>query len=426
MEGSIIWPQVCAVRSTSDDNEFGKVPQWLYPTDTLSLLGANRENHRRQRRQLNHAFSTAALHEQEHIIMKYADQFISELTARVKGGEALNIVDWINYTTFDIIGDLCFADCFHSLDGDTSFVHNAFIGTIGTAYSRFLTQFPLLKAPLMLTLGSEEVNVALEAGKRNANLGRLKGKARMAMGAEPKDGRRDFATYMLREGKNGERVLSDDEVQALSGILVLAGSETTGTALAGFAYLIARNGDKKRVLQDEIRAAFTDEADINITNTARLEYMNAVIEETMRMYPPASTQTPRVSPGAQIEGLWLPRGTLIHHYSRATYRNPQNFTDPDMFQPERWLSPDHPRYNPRFAHDRKEVFRPFSAGARDCVGKNLAYAEMRVLASRLMYRFDIEVLPGQDDWIDTQRSTLIMLKPGLQVRLKVQPGLSLD
>ncbi|KDN71960.1 putative cytochrome P450 [Colletotrichum sublineola] len=212
VEGNIAWPQVHGARSTSEADELGKVKNFLYPIDHMALLGANREDHRRQRRQLGHAFSIAALHEQEHIIQKFMGQFIDELTARTKRGETLNIVDWINYTTFDVIGDLCFAECFHGLDGDTDYVDNAFRGVIGSSYTRFLKRFPLLKVPMKCVLGTNELAKAIEAGKRNASLGQLRGKARMAMGAEPKDGRRDFATYMLKEGKNGEKVLSEGEV----------------------------------------------------------------------------------------------------------------------------------------------------------------------------------------------------------------------
>ncbi|KAK1953643.1 cytochrome P450 [Colletotrichum sublineola] len=147
VEGNIAWPQVHGARSTSEADELGKVKNFLYPIDHMALLGANREDHRRQRRQLGHAFSIAALHEQEHIIQKFMGQFIDELTARTKRGETLNIVDWINYTTFDVIGDLCFAECFHGLDGDTDYVDNAFRGVIGSSYTRFLKRFPLLKVP---------------------------------------------------------------------------------------------------------------------------------------------------------------------------------------------------------------------------------------------------------------------------------------
>ena len=53
------------------------------------------------------------------------------------------------------------------------------------------------------------------------------------------------------------------------------------------------------------------------------------------------------------------------------------------------------------------VFRPFSTGPRDCIGKNLAYAEMRMIVSKLLYKFDFEVLPGQDGWMDQQRSFIV-------------------
>ncbi|KAK8876904.1 cytochrome p450 3a17 [Apiospora arundinis] len=426
IEGSISWPEVYGIRSTSDQDEFSKIPDFAIPNDHLALLGANRENHRRQRRQMNHAFSSAALHEQEAVIMQYIDKFMDKITERAKRGEALNIVDWLNFTTFDIIGDLAFADSFHSLDGDTTFVKNIFRGSIGTSYRRFLWQFPLLKLPLMMVIGAKELAVATAAGKENFKMGRLKGQARMAMGAEPKDGRRDFATYMLRKGKDGESVLSDEEVQTLSSVLVIAGSETTATALSGFSFLITTNLEKQQILAEEIRSAFTDETDITLTGTGHLEYLNAVIEETLRLYPPAAALPPRVSPGAELHGLWVPRGTKIHVYQNATNRNPDHFKDPDSFEPERWLNPNHPRYNPRFASDKKQLVKPFSNGPRDCIGKNLAYTEMRVIISRLLYRFDIELLPGQERWMSKQKSSFIWVKGPLEVKLKPRAGITLD
>ncbi|KAK2036917.1 cytochrome P450 [Colletotrichum somersetense] len=425
VEGQIAWPQIWGIRS-SGTSEFGKVPGYTFPNDHNALVGASWENHRRQRRHMSPAFSIAALHEQEHIINQYIDKTINKLTILAKAGGTVNIVDWINYTTFDTIGDLCFADGFNSLDGDTSYVHNFFRGLKGSSYRRFLWHYPLLKWPMILILGSKEFAAGQEAGINNLRLGQLKAKARIALGAEPKDGRRDITTYLLRKGRNGERILNDFEIQSLCSILVVAGSETTGTALVGIVYLLCRYPDKMEALTKEICAAFTNKDQINITNAGRLEYLNGVIEEALRMYPPAATITPRVSPGAKVEGHWLPRGTLIHFYAQATNRNQHNFTDPDSFQPERWLSPNHPRYNPRFAHDRKEVMKPFSFGVRDCPGKNLAYADMRVIISRLLYHFEIELLPGQEDWINGQKGSLVMFKPGVDVRLKLRPEVSLD
>lgn len=105
-------------------------------------------------------------------------------------------------------------------------------------------------------------------------------------------------------------------------------------------------------------------------------------------------------------------------YQWSTYRNPKNFADPERFVPERWLPSSHPLYNPKYESDNKAVFKPFAAGPRDCIGKNLAYAEMRLVVARLLWNFDMEAVPGQDDWISNQRVFIVAEKGDYQVKLK--------
>lgn len=107
----------------------------------------------------------------------------------------------------------------------------------------------------------------------------------------------------------------------------------------------------------------------------------------------------------------------MHQY--ATFRNPDHFHLPDQFIPERWLSPSHPRYDSRFANDNKAVFKPFSHGSRDCIGKNLAYTEMRLLAARVLRRYDV-VVEGQSDWLSKQRTFTLWEKGPLDVQLKAR------
>lgn len=282
--------------------------------DHFGVIAANREDHRRQRRQMSHAFSQGSIHEQEGIIKIYIDKLITEVESRARKQETLDIVSWLNFTTFDIIGDLSFADSFGSLEGDTAFVDNIFVGLKGQSLSSFLRFFPLMKAPLMLLMGSKELLIAQKAGVANEQLGIVKAQERMAMEENiERSGRRDFATYMLRRGKDGEEVLSPIEVMINSTTLVIAGSETTATSLSGTLFLLSRseNASKLQRVVDEVFTAFSDESAIDMTSTAHLQYLAAILEESLRMYPPAPALSPRQSPGAEVGGHWLPKGVRI-------------------------------------------------------------------------------------------------------------------
>ncbi|KAJ1324072.1 aspirochlorine biosynthesis cytochrome P450 monooxygenase [Microdochium nivale] len=272
----------------------------------------------------------------------------------------------------------------------------------------------------MLLTGPKEFLIAQEAGIANEEHGKVKAQRRIAMDDKIKDsGRRDFTTHMLRRDKDDKEVITPREVLFNSSVFVIAGSETTATALSGAIFLLNRpeNASKLQRVVDNVCTAFSDESAINMTSTAQLQYLAAVIEESMRMYPPAAASPPRRSPGAEVGGYWLPEGTAIHFNAVASYRNPEYFKDPNFFVPERWLDASHPLHDSQYESDRKDIFRPFSAGSRDCIGKNLAYAEMRTILARLLFCFEFEILPGQDDWISKQRSMpLLWIKEGFEVR----------
>lgn len=102
----------------------------------------------------------------------------------------------------------------------------------------------------------------------------------------------------------------------------------------------------------------------------------------------------------------------------ATYHNPDHFLEPEEFHPERWLAPSHALYDARFANDNRAAFKPFSYGIRDCIGRGLAYREMRLVASRILYRFDVLVGEDQANWVRQQKMLGMWVKPPLMVTLR--------
>lgn len=141
-------------------------------------------------------------------------------------------------------------------------------------------------------------------------------------------------------------------------------------------------------LSEEIHSCFTGDNDITIQSAAKLPYLSAVIEESLRLYPPVAAGLRRVVPegGAVIDGHFVPENvscrllksvvlldtnekltrkkTLVacHHY--ASFHSSSNFAYPNDFIPERWLGTD-----PRFDDDKRNVLQPFSLGPRNCPGK---------------------------------------------------------
>jgi cytochrome P450 len=130
--------------------------------------------------------------------------------------------------------------------------------------------------------------------------------------------RLDFLSYILRhEGKETE--MSRSEIEATSTILVLGGSDTTATLLAGTVYYLLQNPQVKQKLLAEIRGAFTKEDEIDMTTVNKLPYLLATLEEGMRIYPPVTLGSPRIvgEEGAAIGGYHVPPKVRSPRYARA-------------------------------------------------------------------------------------------------------------
>jgi cytochrome P450 len=247
----------------------------------------------------------------------------------------------------------------------------------------------------------------VEEGKAHMQLAVAQANKRLAM----KTDRPDIMSYIIQH--NGKETgMSVEEIQANSYIIIIGGSETTATLLSGCMYYLLTNPRTLDLLTKEIRSSFTSESEISFTNVSQLKYLLAVLNEALRVYPPVPGALPRAVPGkgAPIEGRWVPGGTAVSVYQWAACRSPQNFKDPNSFIPERWLDDE------KYADDIKEACQPFSYGPRNCVGRSLAYMEMRIILARLLWNFDVELCEESKVWVE-QKAFVLYEKPPLMVRL---------
>lgn len=158
-----------------------------------------------------------------------------------------------------------------------------------------------------------------------------------------------------------ENQTSFQELRSQASLLVIAGSETTATALSSTTYYLCRTPHAYQKLADEVRGAFSSYSEINGRSTQPLPYLKAVIDEGLRIYPPIPVGPPRVSPGETVDGRFVPKGAIVYTSSWAATHSEANFHDPFDFIPERWLDTE--------CTDQKDASQPFLLGSRGCLGR---------------------------------------------------------
>lgn len=145
----------------------------------------------------------------------------------------------------------------------------------------------------------------LEKRNKHHALAVAKADKRIAAGVTD---RGDFMSYILKH--NDEKGMSVDEIRATSGLLIIAGSETTATALSGVCYHLAQNPACYAQAAREVRTTYKTEEDISLLTVKATPYLQACIEEGMRLFPAVPSAFHRVVPkgGAVIRGSLLPEG----------------------------------------------------------------------------------------------------------------------
>lgn len=304
IDGSIGWSEVFARHSNVP--EFEKTPTFYGPRNGIGILPARQEDHQRQRRLIAYAFSAAALTEQESYLKYYIDILIKRLRERMLAGVPVDMTRWYNYLTFDIIAELSFADPFNCLENSDyhPLVAMVFSGIRGNARISFFEQYPLLR-PLVNFMATKD---DMEKRRQYYAMARAKTEKRIALGA---DTRRDFMTYILRNNKDGTG-MTHDEILANARTLIGAGSHTTASALAGLTFYLTKSPEAYNRLAEEIRSTFSSEDDINMKSTTALPFLHACLEEALRIYPPLAETPPRVSPGAFVNGQYIPKGVQFY------------------------------------------------------------------------------------------------------------------
>lgn len=274
------------------------------------IINEDQERHSRLRRAINPAFSERAIREQEVFLQLYSDKLVSCLLRDVKNGEAVDILRWVHLTTFDVISDLAFgqpAGCLDNADQPWLQIIGARAKAIVWHQFEMIYDIDRMLHKIWPTRFSEVRRKHIELTTAKV-LHRIKQK-------EDQKVDKDFMSYIL---DNETENLTKGELIVMASAFIVAGSGTVGAAVSGAIFHLCRNPRVYQLLVEEIRGRFSSESEITIQSTGELRYLKAVIEESLRIYPPSPSTLPRFVPGKgeMIEGKWVPGGVSKSFYMR--------------------------------------------------------------------------------------------------------------
>ncbi|MFC6864968.1 cytochrome P450 [Halomicroarcula sp. GCM10025817] len=196
------------------------------------------------------------------------------------------------------------------------------------------------------------------------------------------EGPMDFLSILIRARDDG--VESPEQLRDEMMTMLLAGHDTTALTLTYTWFLLSEHPEAERRVHEELDAVVGDDTP-GMEHVRDLEYLEWVIQEAMRLYPPVYTIFREPTEDVTLSGYPVEAGTTLMLPQWGVHRSPRFYDDPETFDPERWR-PERAKQRPRFA------YFPFGGGPRHCIGKHLAMLEAQLIVAATSQRFRLEFL----------------------------------
>ncbi|WVW79570.1 hypothetical protein I302_101539 [Kwoniella bestiolae CBS 10118] len=435
------------------------------------VLVAEGADHKRQRRLLNPSFSPLAIKGMIPIFYDKAYELREKFTALiedehsgvgaasptppqemdiVKGTRKIDVMSWLGRCTLDVIGLAGFNYDFKALEEP----HNELAEAYRKMFSAGMevTVGAILQAlfPVLQIFPTERMKMVKESSAKTKEIGQKlideKKQAILAAhthGIEKKeDIGHDLLSHLIKANMASDlrpdQKLSDDEVLAQITTFMLAGNETSSTALTWILYTLSQHPDAQKRLREEAMGVSDDRPTLDTLNS--LSYMDAVIREVLRLSAPApATMRESIQPtvvplgtpvkgrdGKMMDSVHLPKGATmmipILNVNTSIYVwGP----DAEQFNPDRFLKPTASESNTSVPGVWGNLLT-FLGGTRNCIGYRFALAEIKVILFVLIRGFEFEELPSKPE---IERKASVVMRPrvkgeekaGLQMPLLVRP-----
>jgi cytochrome P450 len=353
---------------------------------------------RRQRRLIQPGFHRERLANLHRLMQGVVSQRADALTNQLQAGDNLDIYPHCLDIAFRIIGRTIYSDEVHDDQLDE------LSDSIGKVQGYLIKELRLPFLAWWFRL-SGQYERHQQLARSMLDLQREQIRARQANPQPPQD-----LLQMLLDSRYEDTGEGMNEQQLVEEVIILflAGHETSANALAWTFHLLSHHPESMERLRAELDRVCPGRPP-TMQECRELTYLTQVLEESMRLYPPAWITDRKALVDDQYEDYPLPKDTIVSPFIYGLHHDPEFWPDPQRFDPDRFSAPAK-------QHRPPYTYLPFGGGPRLCIGNNFAMLEMQLVLAEYVRRFDFQPLMP----LDAPVEALVTLRPRQGVRLKVQ------
>ncbi|XP_019717798.1 cytochrome P450, family 3, subfamily A, polypeptide 65 [Hippocampus comes] len=383
--------------------------------DAVSI--AEDENWKRIRSILSPSFTSGRLKEMFVIMKRHSANLVSSMKKKADLNQALDLKEFFGPYSMDVVTSTAFSVDLDSINNPSDpFVTNikkmlkfdffnplflmiAFFPFLGPFFEKMEFSFFPAAAFDFFFAALQKIKSSRESSGRGTRV--------------------DFLQLMIDSQKNHNSLeedmkkgLSDHEILSQAMIFIFAGYETSSSSLSFLAHNLATNPHVMKKLQDEVDATFPNKAAVQYSELMEMEYLDMVINESLRVYPIVQRLERVAKASIEINGVVIPKDMAVVVPTWPLHRDPDLWPQPEKFQPERFSKENKDSLDPY-------VYLPFGAGPRNCIGMRFAMVSMKLAIVEILQRYNFCMCDETEVPIEMDVQGLLM--PKRPIKLKLEP-----
>jgi cytochrome P450 len=363
-----------------------------------NLLVAEGETHERARRMINPAFHHINLKSMISIITDQTAKAIEDMFGKTKSGEVeqtpVDLQVEFNTLTLSIISSSAFGSGYETLTNSKDILCRTFSTVLDAIVYRSLIL--VNQIPIISRLPFWKKGIVDDGARLIANLvDRIIADRRQERSSSMSNNA-DLLDLLLSAVDNEGKPFTDQEIKEQALTFVVAGSETTGNLMSWMFYILMTHEDVLAACREEVDRILPNGIEPTNEHLSELVICEAIINETLRLYPPAPIVT-RYCVNEHVIGtegpIHIPVGATILINNYVLHRRNDLWPRADEFDYTRWIRDPKTGLKPKLPH--AFAYLPFAAGARNCIGQNFALLEAKIMLAMFVQRCNFELVPGQ-------------------------------